>query len=282
MTSALQDREPATPGPTSAERPALLLDNVVAGYDHGIVLEGVSAGLYPGQVVALLGPNGAGKSTLLKLVLGLLAPLGGRVEVLGAPPDRLDRRRHQIGYVPQLRNVDRAFPATVFDLALMGRVGRLGLLRRPSARDRALVQEALERVGLAGLESRPFGTLSGGQQQRAFLARALVQEPDLLVLDEPAAGVDDENRARIGGLLTELRVQHLPMLIATHDVEELRPLEIDAYWCLARGRLSVEPPDTPHRTDRHGSPGSGEAGHGHGSRPEPGLLGLDRRPPATI
>jgi ABC-type Mn2+/Zn2+ transport system ATPase subunit len=144
------------------------------------------------------------------------------------------------------------------------------------------VHEALERVGLASLASRPFGTLSGGQQQRAFLARALVQEPDLLVLDEPAAGVDDENRARIGKLLTELRGQRLPMLIATHDVEELRPLEIDGYWCLARGRLSVEPPDTPHQTDRHGSPGSGEVEHGHGSRPEPGLLGLDRRPPATI
>ncbi|MFN8633943.1 MAG: metal ABC transporter ATP-binding protein [Chloroflexota bacterium] len=263
-------------------RPALLLDRVVAGYDHGIVLEGVSATLVRGQVVALLGPNGAGKSTLLKLVLGLLEPLGGRVEVLGSPPSRLDRRHHQIGYVPQLREVDRAFPVTVFDLALMGRVGRLGLLRGPSGRDRALVSDALVRVGLGGLERRPFGTLSGGQQQRAFLARALAQEPDLLVLDEPAAGVDEENRARIGGLLSELRAQQLPMLIATHDVHELQPLELDAFWCLSRGHLAVETPDTPHLLDRHGSPGTRQPGHGHPTRPEPGLLGLDSRPPATI
>src|SRR5436190_714199 len=108
------------PKVTSAviEPPALLLDELVAGYDHGIVLAGVSARLYPGQAVALLGPNGSGKSTLLKSVLGLLEPLGGRVEVLGAPPSRLDRRRRQIGYVPQLRDVDRAFPVTVFDLAM--------------------------------------------------------------------------------------------------------------------------------------------------------------------
>ena len=114
------------------QRPALLLDDLQAGYEHGVVLRGASARLLPGQAVALLGPNGSGKSTLLKVVLGLLEPLGGRVEVLGAPPSRLNRRQHQIGYVPQLRDVDRAFPLTVFELAMMGRAGRLGLLRRPA------------------------------------------------------------------------------------------------------------------------------------------------------
>jgi len=263
--------------PALLEQPALLLDNAVAGYDHGIVLDGVSARLFPGQAVALLGPNGSGKSTLLKVILGLLEPLAGRVEVLGSPPSQLDRRRHQIGYVPQLRDVDRAFPVTVFDLAMMGRSGRLGLFRRASGRDRSLVTQALNRVGLSDLAARPFGTLSGGQQQRAFLARALVQEPDLLVLDEPAAGVDEENRERIGQLLTELLADGMPMLIATHDVEELRPLEIDAYWCLARGALTVETIDTHHAADLHGSPGLARVPGRVG-----GLRGLDRRPPASI
>ena len=135
------DRECAPVTMISAERPtpvqqppALLLADVVAGYDHGVVLHGVSARLMAGQVVALMGPNGSGKSTLLKVILGLMEPISGRVEVLGSAPSRLDRRRHQIGYVPQLRDVDRAFPATVFDLAMMGRVGRL---RAVSAAGRA-------------------------------------------------------------------------------------------------------------------------------------------------
>jgi manganese/iron transport system ATP-binding protein len=257
--------------------PALLLEDVVAGYEHGIVLRGASARLVRGQAVALLGPNGSGKSTLLKVVLGLLEPLGGKVEVLGAPPANLDRSQHQVGYVPQLRNVDRAFPLTVFELAMMGRAGRLGLFRRPGQRDRALVTEALAHVGLQDLATRPFGNLSGGQQQRAFLARAIVQEPDLLVLDEPAAGVDEENRGRIGTLLSELRAQGMPMLIATHDVDELRPLDLDGYWCLSHGALNVEAVGTPHVHDLHGSPAP-TVGAGHAS----GLRGLDRRPPAAV
>src|SRR5206468_3426083 len=155
------------------------------------------------------------------------------------------------------------------------RVGRLGLFRRPTGRDRDLVTRALARVGLGDLLGRPFGTLSGGQQQRAFLARALAQEPDLLVLDEPAAGVDEENRERIGTLLSELLADGLPLLIATHDVEELRPLELDAYWCLARGELTVETADTHHTRDLHGSPGLART-----PALVRGLRGLDRRPPA--
>lgn len=234
-------------------RPAVLLDDVRAGYDHRPVLRGVSAHLAGGQAVALLGPNGSGKSTLLKVVLGLLPPSSGRVEVFGQRPDQLDRRRRQIGYMPQLREVDRAFPATVFDLAMMGRVGRLGLFRRPSARDREVVHEALHRVGLLELASRPFGMLSGGQQQRAFLARALTQEPDVLVLDEPVAGIDEEHRGRIGELLSQLRADGLPILVATHDLDELEPFVFDQHWCLATGQLQVAAPATvhAHAGDRH-------------------------------
>jgi ABC-type Mn2+/Zn2+ transport system ATPase subunit len=246
---------------------------MVAGYDHGIVLDGISAELMGGQAVALLGPNGSGKSTLLKVILGLLVPFAGRVEVLGAPPDRLNRRRHQIGYVPQVRDVDRGFPATVFDLAMMGRVGRLGLFRWPSSHDRDLVSQALGRVGLQDLADRPFGALSGGQQQRAFLARALAQEPDLMVLDEPAAGVDEENRARIGDLLTDLRASGMAMLVATHDIEELRPFVFDEHWHIAHGRLTVDVIDTASVFDRHASPNFvPTSGRSVGPR------GFDRRP----
>ena len=255
-------------------RPALLLDDVRAGYDHRPVLRGVSAHLGAGQAVALLGPNGSGKSTLLKVVLGLLPPSSGRVEVYGRRPDQLDRRRRQIGYMPQLREVDQAFPASVFDLAMMGRVGRLGLFRRPSARDREVVREALDRVGLLDLASRPFGMLSGGQQQRAFLARALAQQPDLLVLDEPVAGIDEENRGHIGELLIQLRAGGMPLLVATHDLDELRPFVFDEHWCLAQGRLLVATPASAHAHpgDRHEEAPVVRTG----ARPI-GLLGLDRR-----
>jgi ABC-type Mn2+/Zn2+ transport system ATPase subunit len=261
--------------PTPVQQPpALLLADVVAGYDHGVVLHGVSARLMAGQVVALMGPNGSGKSTLLKVILGLMEPISGRVEVLGSAPSRLDRRRHQIGYVPQLRDVDRAFPATVFDLAMMGRVGRLGLFRRPGARDRQIVADALGQVSLSELADRPFGALSGGQQQRAFMARALAQEPDFLVLDEPAAGVDEENRARTGLLLADLRARGIPMLIATHDIEELEPLAFDEHWHLNRGKLEIDVLDALPNPDRHEIADLAPS-HRHGV----GLQSLDRRSP---
>jgi ABC-type Mn2+/Zn2+ transport system ATPase subunit len=230
---------------------ALLLDDLRVGYDARQVLLGVSAQLAEGQAVALVGPNGSGKSTLVKAVLGLLEPWAGRVEVFGVRPDRLDHRRRQIGYVPQIRDVDRSFPATVLDLVLMGRVGRLGLFRWTGARDRALALAVLERVGLAEQAQEPFGTLSGGQQQRVFLARALAQEPDLLVLDEPVAGVDAVNRAEIGRLLSELRQQGVPLLVVTHDIDEVQPFSFDQQWRLVGGHLQVEAPGSAPEPDRH-------------------------------
>jgi ABC-type Mn2+/Zn2+ transport system ATPase subunit len=130
-------------------------------------------------------------------------------------------------------------------------------------------------VGLLELASRPFGALSGGQQQRAFLARALVQEPDLLVLDEPVAGVDEEHRQRIGELLVELRGRGVPLLIATHDLEELEPLVFDQHWSVDKGRLVVEAPGAVHAPDHHEDAPLGRAD----VRPV-GLRGLDRRMPS--
>jgi ABC-type Mn2+/Zn2+ transport system ATPase subunit len=185
------------------------------------------------------------------VVLGLLEPWAGRVEVFGVRPDRLDHRRIQVGYVPQIRDIDRGFPATVFDLVMMGRVGRLGLFRRPAHRDHALARDALDQVGLGDRASEPFGTLSGGQQQRVFLARALAQEPDLLVLDEPVAGVDAANRAAIGELLSALRQRDVPLLVVTHDVDEVKPFTFDRQWRLAAGRLVDEPAGSAPTLEPH-------------------------------
>ena len=225
---------------------ALLIEGLEAGYDERRVLEGIDARLERGEAAALLGPNGSGKSTLLKTVLGLLTPWAGRVEVYGRRPDALDHRRWQIGYVPQLREVDRSFPASAADVVMMGRVGRLGLLRRPGGRDQALVREVLKQVGLADRAGQPFGALSGGQQQRVFLARALAQVPDLLVLDEPVAGVDDDHRRQIGQLLESLKSSGVPLLVATHDLDELLPLRFDQHWTLRQGQLAIDRPGDDH------------------------------------
>jgi ABC-type Mn2+/Zn2+ transport system ATPase subunit len=246
---------PDEAGPERTQaKPAVLIEGLRAGYGGQAVLLTASARLQAGRAAAVLGPNGSGKSTLLKVVLGLLEPWSGTVEVFGQGPHGLDRRRWQIGYMPQLREVDRAFPATVFDLAMMGRVGRLGLFRRPTVRDRELALNALSLVGLSDLAGRPFGALSGGQQQRAFLARALAQEPDLLVLDEPVAGVDAASRIMIGELLTTLRAAGVPLMVATHDLDEVHPFAFDEHWTLAGGRLHVDLPGSarePHPADRH-------------------------------
>jgi ABC-type Mn2+/Zn2+ transport system ATPase subunit len=256
---------------------ALRLEAVEAGYDRQPVLRGVTADLAAGKAVALLGSNGSGKSTLVKVVLGLLRPWSGRIEVFGRPPDRFDHRKSQVGYLPQLREADRSFPVTVSDLAMMGRVGRLGLFRRPGRRDRELVRDALADVRLTNLADRLFGTLSGGQQQRAFLARALVQEPDLLVLDEPMAGVDAESREQIGEILERLRERGTPLLVVTHDLNELEPFVFDQQWTLVNGQLRVGGPSEArldHPPDRHETIPDVPA-----ARRGPGLFGL--RPGAT-
>ena len=203
---------------TGASVPAaVLLDHVGASYDGRPALEDVSFLVPQGRFAALIGPNGAGKSTVLRLLLGLVRPITGRVEVFGHPPGRGDR---PIGYVPQKVVIPRGFPITVFDVALMGRTGVLGPGRRPRARDRDLALEALAQVGLSEAATRRFQDLSGGQQQRVLIARALCGEPRLLLLDEPTAGLDSGARARFYALVCELQhAQGLTLLCATHDLD---------------------------------------------------------------
>ncbi|MFN8522138.1 MAG: metal ABC transporter ATP-binding protein [Chloroflexota bacterium] len=197
---------------------AISLVHVSAGYGARTALEDVTVSVPSGSMVALIGPNGSGKSTLLKVLLGLLRPTAGSVAVLGGDPVRT---RSRIGYVPQTGSGDWRFPATVGEVVLMGRYPRLGLLRRPSGSDRAVAREALRLVDMDDRESSQVGELSGGQQQRVFLARALAQEPELLLLDEPLAGVDARTEQLVYDLLGDLTARGVTVILATHHLSDV-------------------------------------------------------------
>ncbi len=197
---------------------AIELDNVTVAYPYQVVLEGVSLRVPTGTFLAIVGPNGAGKTTLLKTILGLVRPVRGSVRVFGKPPWRLGKDRQRIGYVPQVMTVDLNFPILAGEVVLMGRYGRIGLFRRPSAADQEAALRAMERVGVAHLADRPLARLSGGQRQRVFLARALANEPDLLLLDEPTTGVDVAATDSLYGLLHRLHEEGITILVVSHDI----------------------------------------------------------------
>ena len=198
--------------------PALALTDVSAGYGRGpAVLDQVSFAVPPGQRVAIVGPNGAGKSTLFKVIAGLMPHRTGDVLVHGHSHHAGDCP--SIGYVPQRESVDWRFPLTVLDVVVMGTIREVGWLRWPGRHQRRAAAEALAQVGLAGLAGRPIADLSGGQQQRVFIARALAQRADVLLLDEPFGGVDVEAREAIFAILDDLRRQDVTVLLSTHDLE---------------------------------------------------------------
>lgn len=199
----------------SSSKEAVCIHRLWAGYDGQPALEDIDLCLLSASMVGLVGPNGSGKSTLIKVVLGLVRPWRGEVTVFGRPVDRVRKR---VAYTPQAELVDWQFPVTVADVVLMGRYGRLGPLRRPRPEDRLAVQRSLERVGIEGLAGRQIGELSGGQQQRMLVARALAQEPDVLLLDEPMVGLDATSQHELLTLFEELRDQGKTLLIATHDL----------------------------------------------------------------
>lgn len=216
----------------SVLRTGLVLDNLNAGYQAGLVLRDVDLAIAPGSLVGVIGPNGSGKSTLLKAILGMTPVHTGRVELDGRP---VGEQRHRIAYVPQREAVDWSFPISAAQVVLMGRYPQLGWLRRPGTRDRAAVREALHRVAMADLADRQIGALSGGQQQRVFLARALVQEAMVLLLDEPLTGVDQTTEQLVVALLRELRDAGATILQATHDLESAA--EISDQLCFVNGRV---------------------------------------------
>ncbi len=190
------------------------LHHVWVKYNDVVALEDVNLCLHAGDFVSVIGPNGGGKTSLLKLLLGLVKPTQGRVEVLGKAPEQA---RQEIGYVPQQATLDKHFPISVWDVALMGRLGRIPLLKKYTAEDRDLASEALQKVKLYDLKDRHIAKLSGGQQQRVLIARALVTNPKLLLLDEPTASVDTEIKRDIYELLVELNDQ-MTIVMVSHDI----------------------------------------------------------------
>ena len=194
----------------------LELQDVSVAYGGRTALEGVSLVIPHAAQVAVVGPNGAGKSTLFKAMMGLLPMRCGRMLIHGRPAGEY---HDPVAYVPQREEVDWRFPVTVQDVVAMGRYGRRGWLRRLSAGDREVVQRSLERLSIEALAERPIGELSGGQQQRVFLARALAQEPHILLLDEPFTGVDVSTRDATLDLLSELRARAVTVLVSTHDLD---------------------------------------------------------------
>ncbi len=193
----------------------LELHDLTVTYDHKPVLYGVDLQIGHGEIIGLMGPNGAGKSTLVKSIMGLVTPSRGYVRVFSGSPKE---HRKRIGYVPQKEAVDWDFPINVYEVVLMGRYGHLGWLRRPGKRDREITWQALEKVGMSALAKRQISELSGGQQQRVFLARALAQESDLYLLDEPFAGIDSTTERTMIDLLRSLRDQGKTVLVVHHDL----------------------------------------------------------------
>ncbi|MGH7459358.1 MAG: metal ABC transporter ATP-binding protein [Longimicrobiaceae bacterium] len=195
------------------------MKNVTVRYDRKAAIRNISLDVPSGARVAVVGPNGAGKSTLVKAVLGLVEPDAGRILVHGQP---IDRVRQRVAYVPQRGSVDWDFPVLVRDVVLMGRYGHLGWLRRPGREDRKASAGALERMGIPELSARQIGELSGGQQQRVFLARALAQEADVLLMDEPFVGVDAATEEAIFGLLDTARDEGKTVVVVNHDLGAVR------------------------------------------------------------
>ena len=203
----------AAPEPNAMHARCLLLRDVTIAYGSRVVLAHVDADIPRSQVVSIVGPNGSGKSTLLKAIAGLIPLTGGEITLFDEPIARM--RRH-VAYVPQREDVDWSFPVSVRDVVMMGRYPRRGWLRRPTAEDAHIAEHAMERVGIAALARRQISELSGGQQRRTFIARALAQESDVILLDEPMTGIDAETHDRILELFDEWRDEGKVVLQATH------------------------------------------------------------------
>jgi manganese/zinc/iron transport system ATP- binding protein len=216
---------------------ALEIQGLTASYDGVAALQQVTVSARAGRVVGILGPNGAGKSTLLKAALGLLPVDAGQARFFGAP---LAQVRRRVVYVPQRSAVDWDFPVTVEDVVLMGRDGRRGLFGRPSREDRAIAARSLEQLGLSGLGRRQIGELSGGQQQRVFLARALAQEGDLLLMDEPFVGVDAATEEAIVALMRDLRDRGGAVVVVNHDLQTAQRY-FDDLWLLNKALVAHGP-----------------------------------------
>lgn len=189
--------------------------DLTVAYEKRPVLYGVDVQVPEGKLIGIVGPNGAGKSTLIKAIMGIVPTTGGWVKVFGKS---FAKNAKRVGYVPQRESVDWDFPVNVMDVVLMGRYGRLGLMGRVTKKDREVAEACLDKVGMLPYAKRQISNLSGGQQQRVFLARALAQESDLYLMDEPFVGVDAATEAAIIELLRELKNRGKTILVVHHDL----------------------------------------------------------------
>jgi ABC-type Mn2+/Zn2+ transport system ATPase subunit len=217
-------------GPGDAGDRLLAVRDASTGYGNRPVFTGVSFDLRNGERLAVLGPNGGGKTTLFKLLLGELPLLAGQIGAEG-----------RFSYVPQTERSRLDYPVSALDVALMGMLSRQAWWRRPSGRDRSFARAALERVGLGNLANAQFGDLSGGQRQRVLVARALVQDAAILLLDEPFTGVDRPSEELLDGLLQSLTAEGRGIVVATHDLEQARAW--DRVLCLNRRVVAFGEPE---------------------------------------
>lgn len=232
------------------KKTVLKVDSLTMHYHHKPVLSDVNFAIPEGKSVAIVGPNGAGKSTLLKGMMGLIPTASGKVSFFG---QALKKKRLAVAYVPQREEIDWDFPINVFDVVLMGRYGKLSLFSRPSANDRAIVEQALEQVGMQEFSQRQISQLSGGQQQRVFLARALAQHASIYLMDEPFAGVDMATEKAIITLFRELQMAGKTIICVHHDLNTVPDyfdwaLMINARLIAAGPTEEVFTPDNLNKT----------------------------------
>ena len=224
--------------PPGSNQNALEVIGLWTGYGNQPVLQDINFQVNRGEILGIIGPNGSGKTTLLNSMLGLLRPWQGKVLVMGQPAHRLRKR---VGYMPQVETVDWDFPVTVGDVALMGRYNRRGLFVRTTKEDREAADQALQQVGMFELRGRLIGELSVGQRRRALLARALANQPQLLLLDEPMAGLDATAQHQILDLLDGLRAQGTTVILSTHDLSCVSTY-CDNAACLNSKLIAYGPP----------------------------------------
>lgn len=237
IISRHSDHKPGTP--------ILEVSGLKVRYNGTKALIDVSFQIPTGERVAVVGPNGAGKSTLFKVIAGVLQPSGGQVDIYGGGPGG----HICIAYLPQRSQVDWDFPVNLADVVMMGRIGQLGPLRWPGKRDWEIVNQALRVVGLEGLMDRQIGELSGGQQQRMFIARALAQEAELMLMDEPLAGLDVTSQEDILNILTSLSARGVTVLVAMHDLK-LAAEHFDRVMLLNRTMLGFGKPEQIFTSNR--------------------------------
>ena len=239
---------------------AVEVHDLVVTYERVTALTGINLELAAGTALGIVGPNGSGKSTLLKTIAGLVSPASGSVRVFGKAPRNL--APGTIGYVPQIEDVDWQFPASVRDVVSMGRYPRLGAFGRFSARDTKAVDDALAALDLGALADRHISQLSGGQQQRAFVARAIAQEPQLLLLDEPTTGVDRATEDSLLAVVRGLVENGLPVLMTTHDLDRA-PEWFDRLIVVDRRVLADGDPATVLESGTYGAIREHTHVHGH-------------------